>query len=607
MRTLMGLLKNRYGVYHARKKVPERLREAVAQVLRSNKPRVSWLKRTLETKDPREANIRAKPILAKFDQVLADAEGLIADRPLINDLQDRWIKEIADYHYASVLEEDEEVRRDGDRSQEIFLAAARQLKGLGLPVRAGYKLEPKREVGLTDRELEKVKRNAEWALIAGQEALTRGDLNHVSDEVADLLDAFQINLDKKSAAYRRLGMAVLREHVRALRAVERRNKGEPVETPKIAEPSAAGEHASGGLRDAFAGWKRQKKRSPNTLREYEKAIERFAELHGDLPVAKIGRRHVREFREALQEVPLIRTGELRNAALPELQRWGKQNPHASKLSAGTINKMLGGCQAVAVWARDNGLVPEDMPWSDPFARMRLEEEEPSREPWQVDELRTLFSSPVYSRSERPQGGRGEAAFWLPLLALYTGARLGELAPLLASDIAKDDETGVVSIKIIDDEERGKRLKTASSRRTVPVHPELKRLGFLEYIDARREADGEHASIFPLLTVGPRGGLAESWSKWFGRYIRSIGIKNSDRVFHSFRHNFKDALRAAGVSEDVNDALTGHSGGGVGRGYGAKSMERRFGLTTLAKAVAKAAYPRLDLSSLYPALPKKKGK
>ena len=62
------------------------------------------------------------------------------------------------------------------------------------------------------------------------------------------------------------------------------------------------------------------------------------------------------------------------------------------------------------------------------------------------------------------------------------------------------------------------------------------------------------------------------------------------MFHSFRHGFKDALRAAGVSEDLNDALTGHSGGGVGRSYGAKDVVRRFGLKQLAEAVAKAEYP-----------------
>ena len=95
---------------------------------------------------------------------------------------------------------------------------------------------------------------------------------------------------------------------------------------------------------------------------------------------------------------------------------------------------------------------------------------------------------------------------------------------------------------------------------------------------------------------------EAWSKWFGRYIRGLGISNKHHVFHSFRHGFKDALRAAEVSEDINDALTGHAGGGaVGRSYGAKDMLRRFGLQTLADAVGKVAYPGLDLSHIQPHL------
>jgi integrase len=111
-------------------------------------------------------------------------------------------------------------------------------------------------------------------------------------------------------------------------------------------------------------------------------------------------------------------------------------------------------------------------------------------------------------------------------------------------------------------------------------------------------DGSEARLFPFLKPGPKGGFGEAWSKWFGRYIRGLGITNPASVFHSFRHSFKDALRAAGVSEDVNDALTGHSGGGVGRTYGAKEMVRRFGLPILAEAVAKVSFPGLDLSHLH---------
>ena len=606
MRRFMGITKNSHGVYVARKTVPKRLREAVAQVLQRDKPRVSFLQRSLRTKNLQEANILAKPVLVEFDQILARAESRLADRPVVAELDDRRIKEIAEYHYASILEEDEDLRRDGSGSQQVYLNVAEDLAKREKVVRLGYPLEEPREFGLADRELDKMKNSVDWALGASAEALTRGDIAYVADELDELLDNFCINLDKRSAAFRRLGMAVLREQVKAFRAIEQRNKGEVIETPQVLDPDANAPRAVGGLREAFEGWKKQKKRSPNTLIEYGKAIDRFAELHGDLPVAKITKRHVREFREALQDMPLKRTGNLRKAALPELQKWGKENPDVPKLAAGTINKLLGGCQAVAVWARDNGIIPDEMPWSDPFARMRLEEDEPSRESWQVSELRVLFSSSVYSHSDRPQGGRGEAAFWLPLLGLFTGARLGELAPLRTSDIVQDEETRIVSIKIVDKEAQGKRLKTKSSRRTVPVHPELKRLGFLQYVEDRRKAEGDSATLFPLLTVGPRGGLAESWSKWFGRYIRGIGITNTDRVFHSLRHTFKDALRKAGVSEDINDALLGQAGGGVGRGYGAKDMERRFGLERLSETVEKVRYVGLDLSPLYPLAPKKKG-
>ena len=60
-------------------------------------------------------------------------------------------------------------------------------------------------------------------------------------------------------------------------------------------------------------------------------------------------------------------------------------------------------------------------------------------------------------------------------------------------------------------------------------------------------------------------------------------------FHSFRHAFKDACRRAKLSEEVHDALTGHTNGGVGRTYGLGVP-----LAALADAVTKITY-QLDLS------------
>src|SRR5690349_21905830 len=81
-----------------------------------------------------------------------------------------------------------------------------------------------------------------------------------------------------------------------------------------------------------------------------------------------------------------------------------------------------------------------------------------REPWEVAELQLLFTSPVYLGGARPDGGRGEAAYWLPLLGLYTGARQGELAPLVVGDVTQDT-TGIAVITITENEERGTSLKT----------------------------------------------------------------------------------------------------------------------------------------------------
>jgi hypothetical protein len=54
---------------------------------------------------------------------------------------------------------------------------------------------------------------------------------------------------------------------------------------------------------------------------------------------------------------------------------------------------------VLIWAHDKGgFIPDDVPWADPFARMRLEEDKPEREPFDTSELQTMLRRP-YSRTE----------------------------------------------------------------------------------------------------------------------------------------------------------------------------------------------------------------
>jgi integrase len=596
----MSLFQNEHGIWCVRKKVPKGLEQSVATILGNGKKRQPWLQRSLRTKDKQEAKRLAPPVLMEFDRLLAEAEALLAERPLRTTLDRHEIKRIADFFYANELAADEESRRDGG-DEALFESISLQLAKAGVKFAMPYSVDPVPEFGLSDREMGKIDQSIEIVLPAAQRALARGDISMMRWEIDELLKLFRVNLDRNSTAYRELGIEVLKRLVQSLEAVERRQKGEVVDTPEILEPQEGASLSSGSLRAAYDGWKKSRNPSPTTLREFTYAIDRFVELHGDRAIIEITRRHVLQLREALQEMPVRRTGKLRNATLPELVEWSKRHPRAPKVTNATVNKLLGAVQAVGLWARDNGLIPDDVPWADPFANMRLPEDKPAREPWQLEELQLLFGSPVFTKNARPTAGRGEAAFWLPLLGLFTGARLGELAPLTAADVTIDEPSQILMITIREDAEQGRRLKTAGSARVVPLHPELVRIGFLRFVDAARTKDGKAARLFPLLTPGPKGGFGEAWSKWFGRYIRGLGITNKASVFHSFRHGFKDALRAAEVSEDINDALTGHSGpGSVGRRYGAKQMVRRFGLATLAAAVSKVAYSGLDLSALrYP--------
>lgn len=596
MRRLMSVIQDRHGTYYVQRKVPERLQEAVARVLNDDKSRRVFLKKSLGTKNLKEANAAAVHVLADFNRTIAEAEALVKEHPLITMLTDAQIKRMAEAHYASILRDDEEERREGTGSEPVFQSIARQLAAAGIEHESPFTVGSLPEAGLSDREIIKRQSTMDFALGAGATALARGDITLVREQLEELLYMFEINLDRRSEAYRKLGMAVLSADVRAWKDVERRGAGEPVDTPQahVLLPSGSQGHEGGSLRDALEGWKKERTRPEGTVLEYSRAVEMFIQLHGNLAIADIKKRQALEFREALQLVPRKRKGSLAKAGLPELSQWGREHPSASKVSAGTVNKQLGAVQAIAGWGYQRGLVPDDVPWADPFRAMRLEEEQSQRGSFEATELQSVFDAPIFVGAKMPVGGKGPAGFWLPVLALFAGARQGEIAGLQVKNVREVE--GVALIYIVADRASGKRLKAKTSERVVPVHPELVRLGFLDYVAARAH-DGQDAWLFPLVAPSERRAVS-AWSKWFGHYLRNhIGISNPDRVFHSFRHSFQDALRRATPDAELRDALPGRSSGemSVSRGYGARYMIDRWGLRTLKETIDAISYPGLDLS------------
>ena len=197
--------------------------------------------------------------------------------------------------------------------------------------------------------------------------------------------------------------------------------------------------------------------------------------------------------------------------------------------------------------------------------------EKARRSFDLPALKSIFNNPVYTAGHRPKGGGGDASYWLPLLALFTGARLEELCQLHPDDVmqvAYHDEGGEASTWVIriTDEGRGQGLKNAGSRRRIPLHPELERLGFIDYA---QQAKAERRNrIFHKLVPSIDGKEGGNFTKWFGRYLReTCEVADRRMVFHSFRHLFKEVLREAEIPKEINDALTGHESGDVGDKYG----------------------------------------
>jgi integrase len=154
---------------------------------------------------------------------------------------------------------------------------------------------------------------------------------------------------------------------------------------------------------------------------------------------------------------------------------------------------------------------------------------------------------------------------ITLIGLYTGCRIAEITQLRRQDVRT--QNGITYIEV--SPEAGP-LKTRGSARRVPVHPGLIAWGFDEWVVSRRDL------LFDIDDAAA--------SKRFGRFLDRIGLADEKLVFHSFRHSFKERCREAGIHEEVHDALTGHSNGSVGRGYGGVPLK------TLAEAVARLRFP-----------------
>lgn len=182
------------------------------------------------------------------------------------------------------------------------------------------------------------------------------------------------------------------------------------------------------------------------------------------------------------------------------------------------------------------------------------------------ELQRLFDPALYLTATDPREKRTPYRYWVPLLAMMTGARLGEVAGLMVNDLAQTpDGTWIAHFR---DNDQGRSLKNGNSRRTVPLHPRIIELGFPEYV-AELQRMG-HQQLFPDVTPY-RGSWSHHPSNWFGRYKKKAGITEKGKAQHAFRHTLVTRLHHARLRESEIAQMVGHARQGETMGRYAKDL------------------------------------
>ena len=114
----------------------------------------------------------------------------------------------------------------------------------------------------------------------------------------------------------------------------------------------------------------------------------------------------------------------------------------------------------------------------------------------------------------------------------------------------------------------KSVKTAGSKRKVPIHSQLLELGFLSYVEAVSKQGA--AILFPKW-IPTRGKASPAAEDWFREFLRETGLRDETHGqcilgMHAFRHT----LLNYGFNNHVShvEVITGHAGEAsrVVRGY-----------------------------------------
>jgi integrase len=322
--------------------------------------------------------------------------------------------------------------------------------------------------------------------------------------------------------------------------------------------------------------------------QHETVYRLFADFTDDPPLSAITRSVAADFLTAVSKLDR-HWGQMKGAQQSTLKQLLVKSGNGEGLSNRTINKYVIALSGIFKWARKAGKFDGENPFAEQ-SRKKADQRVIGWLPYTTDELNKLFGAPVFHVPAdewiKPERHTFETALrWVPLIALYSGMRLGEVCQLRTEDVQHEGAVWYFNVR----EGEGQSVKSAAGVRKVPVHSEVIRRGFLKY--GRALPAGQ---LFPALRpAGPDKKFSWHFSQRWTAFRRSVGVDRKRLAFHSFRKNFVSALDEARVPRDDVAALVGHE-----RSFSLQVYSAGKSLVELKRIVEQVNYPGLDLSHLH---------
>jgi integrase len=421
--------------------------------------------------------------------------------------------------------------------------------------------------------------------------LQDGDLSQWEAMADRMIAKHELPISKGNDEYEAFVRELAELTIDALDVSIRQSNGELGAVPRsaIVQQARAKEAAKAKpgetLLELFELWSaeelaKRRKRS-DTVNQDRKVISRFADFIGaGRDVGSITPIEVAEYRDTLRNLPpkWMSKRELRDLDMRAAASKAR-SLNLPQMAFTNVNKHLSTISPLFKWLAKH---PKWAGLRNPvdglfYDGVKGQNRRPS---FGTDVLNKIFSSPLFTGflkdgKEAVPGDRRahDWRYWIPLVCLFSGARVGEIAQLRLGDVRK--ECGVWFFHIRHDEDQELSTKSGETR-VGAVHSMLQRMGFLAFHARQLEnAGGDMAApLFPEIKRNARGQISATPSRWWREYLIAIGVKDAAKAggdgqgAHSFRHTLTDRLRSEAELLDTQIAVClGHSVKTTTSGYG----------------------------------------